>query len=758
MANRIRFLLDALFDYKISYVWSAVLEELMFPIDNLKNQAMHSALQFVKEHSQLFPGQLVDGVSFVDDDFWVDAPQACPREIRLEVARCLPPLRDVSTVTDENWLQFGAHIKSTDLRQVETIVNRNFGRDAAMSVVLAIDDGDERPFLQRCRDLKSLEIVAGGARGRFKWVVEEKQRALGQPSTGLDTTTGISGGIGTSGPTMSQQQQHLVPLIKFTLTEQHYQMKDEIVNITFAFSQTLTHLHVYTKVETHAAAISFEFGQVDLPVLTHLTWSIAGEILVVDEQSFAAAQSQASLETLMLAIQTDNHRYRAITPLDLRPAPLPPSKNFSRSQLSAPGPQPPKPKLTVLPRLRTLGLKGSWVIAPSVLSELLLKTCPNLEVLDLEGWKAGSLAKLIALVETMYERTRKMRKLRVGMHRINGLSTEKMQVMGMFPMKHEKVAGKDVLPIEVHAPGNLDAWAYPNGIGAEPSSVRLTRVLLLLLITKGRTHLSELSTPVRLAYHLGNGTQDLQSTTTAIATSNITTDNTAAFSMDYLAHLRHLDVEWVAEENYHSAPNIKPTERLKIFMRGDEYEQMMSLNRLLEAWVDGNGLQGVRLWCLWPILRREVTWTIAMPIMEQLQSLVIPVSDIRRYHNAIDRLSNLEQIRCSLDEPCDYSEEYNSDLTAKFVNTTQQRKSEALAAMVAFVKKHTQLFPARLQFVTCTNGVVYNFEEQECPKEILSEIAQLLPTLSRPLYLDDSMSSIGLGLSLHSSGSNLALL
>ncbi|KAF9135928.1 hypothetical protein BGX30_011395 [Mortierella sp. GBA39] len=32
-----RFLLDALFDYKASYVWTAALEELMFPIDDFKN-------------------------------------------------------------------------------------------------------------------------------------------------------------------------------------------------------------------------------------------------------------------------------------------------------------------------------------------------------------------------------------------------------------------------------------------------------------------------------------------------------------------------------------------------------------------------------------------------------------------------------------------------------------------------------------------------------------------------------------------------
>ncbi|KAF9545501.1 hypothetical protein EC957_010917 [Mortierella hygrophila] len=176
----------------------------------------------------------------------------------------------------------------------------------------------------------------------------------------------------------------------------------------------------------------------------------------------------------------------------------------------------------------------------------------------------------------------------------------------------------------------------------------------------------------------------------------------------------------------------------KNFMSGNEYEHMMEFDQLLEAWMYGHGLSGVRVWCLWPILRREVTWAIAGPILEQLQSLVIPVSDIVRYRSVIGRLSNLEQVRFSLDVPFHYGEEYNNDLTPEFVATTQRRKANALAAMVAFVKEHTQLFPNRLLFVTCTNGVVYNFEEQECPEETLFEIAHLLPPLLRPLYLDES--------------------
>lgn len=312
--ERIRFLMDALFDYKASYVWTAALEELMFPIDGLKNQAMHSAMQFVKEHAQLFPGQLVGGVSFVDGGFWVDAPQGCPKEIRLEVARLLPPLRDVSSVTDENWIQLVDHIMSADLGQVETIVNRNFGRDAGISFGLVIDDGDERPFLQRCRGLKSLEMLADGSMDRFKWAVEEKRRALSRPTSGLGTATEISGGVRASGTTMSlqqqqQQQQGLVPLTKFTLTEQHRLIRDEIDDITFAFNQTLTHLAIFANVNPHSTTFQFKFGRVDLPVLTHLTLSTTREVAVIDEQFLRRCPS---LKSVTFADRTFHYQLKSI--------------------------------------------------------------------------------------------------------------------------------------------------------------------------------------------------------------------------------------------------------------------------------------------------------------------------------------------------------------------------------------------------------------------------------------------------------------
>ncbi|KAK3804865.1 MAG: hypothetical protein J3R72DRAFT_499964 [Linnemannia gamsii] len=175
----------------------------------------------------------------------------------------------------------------------------------------------------------------------------------------------------------------------------------------------------------------------------------------------------------------------------------------------------------------------------------------------------------------------------------------------------------------------------------------------MLLIKVARLMNLGLPTVVCLAYRLTEKNQDQQTTMTA-ATAPVTT---SIFSFDYLAHIRHLDVEWTIA-SYPDTPYIKITPDLNTYMRGEEYGKMCGVDRIMEAFLDDHGHDAIRKWSLWPILRREVTWAIARPILEQLRSLVIPVADIRRYLGVIDRLGNLEQVQFLLDEVFDYGKEY----------------------------------------------------------------------------------------------------
>ncbi|KAF9911500.1 hypothetical protein EC991_003302 [Linnemannia zychae] len=263
----------------------------------------------------------------------------------------------------------------------------------------------------------------------------------------------------------------------------------------------------------------------------------------------------------------------------------------------------------------------------------------------------------------------------------------------------------------------------------EPTSPVLIRLLLTKL-----ARLPDLDFPpiVCLAYEHSDKDQDQQ----IMATTKITTVTDSPFLSDYLAHIRHLDLDCMSSGDNRASHNIKISPSLRAYIQGSEYKKMCALDQTLEALLDNEGCHNVLVWCLWPVLRREVTWIIARPILEQLRSLAIPVSDITRYFGAIDRLGHLEHVRFLLDELFDYGDEYEADMSDEFVVTTQRRKAESMAAICEFVKEHTRLFKGQLKEVTCTNGLESNFLEQRCSEETLVEIAHLLPTLPRPLYLD----------------------
>ncbi|KAF9307812.1 hypothetical protein BG003_000169 [Podila horticola] len=50
------------------------------------------------------------------------------------------------------------------------------------------------------------------------------------------------------------------------------------------------------------------------------------------------------------------------------------------------------------------------------------------------------------------------------------------------------------------------------------------------------------------------------------------------------------------------------------------------------------------------IVYYELCWAIARPVLEQLESLTIPVIDMRRYLDAVHRLGRLRQVRFNLDK------------------------------------------------------------------------------------------------------------
>ncbi|KAG0309197.1 hypothetical protein BGZ97_013135 [Linnemannia gamsii] len=128
------------------------------------------------------------------------------------------------------------------------------------------------------------------------------------------------------------------------------------------------------------------------------------------------------------------------------------------------------------------------------------------------------------------------------------------------------------------------------------------------------------------------------------------------------------------------------------------------------------------------LLYRETTWLLAEPIMEQLQSLTIPLSDIKRYISIVCRMESLEHIRYLMDELWTHPVIRNSNTAAE----TDARKEEVLSIAVQMVKDHVRLFPRRLRmFSSCNRDKRLSIFGQAIPKSVQLEIFRMLPPLQR---------------------------
>ncbi|KAF9080927.1 hypothetical protein BGX23_001507, partial [Mortierella sp. AD031] len=215
--------------------------------------------------------------------------------------------------------------------------------------------------------------------------------------------------------------------------------------------------------------------------------------------------------------------------------------------------------------------------------------------------------------------------------------------------------------------------------------------------------------------------------------------------LDYLAHIRHLNLpSWALNLNDYWPQESPPSEALS-YMHGTEFSQMCQSHSLLPAYAKRLGSETDLLRLHYhAILYRQACWSLAHPILEQLQSLTIPVSDLERYSSVMDRLGNLEHLRFSLDVVANYDsydieddEYYNGEgtMSADFDIALQAREADLFRAMVQFVKDHTQLFPDRLKTVTSFDSTVWPDLHQTCPTESELEILQMLPPLKKPTSL-----------------------
>ncbi|KAG0069527.1 hypothetical protein BGZ90_000180 [Linnemannia elongata] len=186
---------------------------------------------------------------------------------------------------------------------------------------------------------------------------------------------------------------------------------------------------------------------------------------------------------------------------------------------------------------------------------------------------------------------------------------------------------------------------------------------------------------------------------------------------NYIAQIRHLTPQpWtIGLDQFwkwtHPPPGVSE------FILTQEFHDLCHQANLLptEEW----SLREIRTnerfwwWCFQVLFRCEANWVLADPIMEQLQSLTIPFSDVGRYAEpaTMCRMKRLGRIHFIL---------------PYFSETMMVEESvEELRGIVHFVKEHSRIFPRVLMSVSISP---LNY----IPQSILEEIAGILPELRRP--------------------------
>ncbi|KAK3844663.1 MAG: hypothetical protein J3R72DRAFT_437731 [Linnemannia gamsii] len=219
-------------------------------------------LQFVKEHSRLFPGQL-QTVTCPESDVWSPLPwtaltQSVPNDLQFEILKLLPPLRKPKVLDEGNWMQFMSHPRETYLGAVKEI-DIEWDLETAEEGEKAMHGRvcEERGFLQRCRTLKRLTIRSLGG-GTYNWAVEEKKATLGVASN-INSSGTATVNEGRTKSLLLQGNEDgevdrrlflrhgLVPLEEAYITlpgAEPFTDTDEVDDIAFAFSETLVKFNV----------------------------------------------------------------------------------------------------------------------------------------------------------------------------------------------------------------------------------------------------------------------------------------------------------------------------------------------------------------------------------------------------------------------------------------------------------------------------------------------------------------------------------
>ncbi|KAF9901395.1 hypothetical protein EC991_006215 [Linnemannia zychae] len=252
----------------------------------------------------------------------------------------------------------------------------------------------------------------------------------------------------------------------------------------------------------------------------------------------------------------------------------------------------------------------------------------------------------------------------------------------------------------------------------------LVRMLLRWMFLHGKDGLSEMLMLFFGFDHDAVCNRNSNNNNTSVGTCNTANtkinhknDNNSAVErpkspFDYLAHIRHLNLDIMRVD-----PSPQRVDSLEAHFTA--YDDIFMSQPKIRRIYEGN------------IIYWEATWSIANPILQQLESLTIPLADIKRYMDAISRLGKLEHVRFNLDET--FRDLYKAADDPRYVASNHAIKSTQ--AIVPFIKKHQRLFNGQLKSVSVCDVGRWHMTSALCPREILWQVAQASPPLHRPRHL-----------------------
>ncbi|KAG0355907.1 hypothetical protein BG005_005173 [Podila minutissima] len=142
------------------------------------------------------------------------------------------------------------------------------------------------------------------------------------------------------------------------------------------------------------------------------------------------------------------------------------------------------------------------------------------------------------------------------------------------------------------------------------------------------------------------------------------------------------------------------------------------------------------------VLRRELSWVLCRPILDQLQSVAIPVSGLDQYLDNVERFSSLQLIVFVLDEWLQRQDISFDDATEEVIEKSRllrEKGARSLSRMVDFVRLHTCRFRGLLEQVWCpTNVGAWSYMTHKCPEEYIARIATCLEPMLHPTELDNA--------------------